>query len=151
MKTFEECKQEVAKKQGWTNLVSGHLVKYFDEAAEMYADQFKEKPTKWEGIIPILERIKDLEAEIDYQNTHSDFGEQVIVELTAEQEKELQEQIRYDFNVEKAVIEMLKKIREDKWWTLIVEDTIKWCSEFEQGTLSIEYTDEQMFHKYFKP
>ena len=138
MKTFEECKQEVAKKQDWTNLVSGHLVKYFDEAAEMYADQFKE-------------RIKDLEAEIDYQNTHSDFGEQVVVELTAEQEKELQEQIRYDFNVEKAVIEMLKKIREDKWWTLIVEDTIKWCSEFEQGTLSIEYTDEQMFHKYFKP
>lgn len=41
MKSYEDCKKEVAKKYGFGKLVIGHLVKYFDEAAELYADQFK--------------------------------------------------------------------------------------------------------------
>ena len=39
MKTFKQCKAEVAKKYGLgETLVTGHMVKYFDEAAELYAE-----------------------------------------------------------------------------------------------------------------
>lgn len=42
MKTYNDCKKEVAAKYGFGDLVMGHKVKYFDEAAEMYAAQYKE-------------------------------------------------------------------------------------------------------------
>ena len=40
MKTFNDCCQEVAEKYGLgTTLVTGHLAKYWKEAAEMYAKE----------------------------------------------------------------------------------------------------------------
>ncbi len=40
MKTFNDCCQEVAEKYGLgTTLVTGHLAKYWKEAAEMYAEE----------------------------------------------------------------------------------------------------------------
>lgn len=42
MKTYKECCIVVAKKyELGSKLVTGHLCKYREEAAEMYADQFK--------------------------------------------------------------------------------------------------------------
>jgi hypothetical protein len=36
--TYEECKKRIAEKNGYKNLVMGHLVKHFDEAAELYTE-----------------------------------------------------------------------------------------------------------------
>ena len=56
MKTYAECCHDVAVKYGLgKTLVAGHLPKYFSEAAEMYADQFKividalskKRPMEW--------------------------------------------------------------------------------------------------------
>lgn len=47
MKTYEECKIEVAKEQGWSKLVTGHLSKYYDKAAELYAAQFNLRRIKY--------------------------------------------------------------------------------------------------------
>lgn len=45
--TFEECKKEVAKKHGLgKTLVTGHLSKYWEEAAEIYANQLVVKNEK---------------------------------------------------------------------------------------------------------
>lgn len=39
-KSFEDCKKEVATKHNLgKNLVTGHLAKYWEEAAELYANQ----------------------------------------------------------------------------------------------------------------
>lgn len=46
MKSYADCKKEVAKKYGFGNLVMGHLVKYYDEAAEMYAKECVEHSQK---------------------------------------------------------------------------------------------------------
>jgi glycyl-tRNA synthetase beta subunit len=54
MKTLRECNEEVAKRHGMGKLlVTGHLVKYFDEVAIMFADQEvkKAKIELLEGVI----------------------------------------------------------------------------------------------------
>lgn len=41
MKTWKECKSEVARKHGLgATLVTGHKVAYFDEAHQLYVAQF---------------------------------------------------------------------------------------------------------------
>jgi hypothetical protein len=48
--TLKECQKIVAKKHNLGNsLVSGHKSSYFDEAAEMYANQFK-KEIDWSQV-----------------------------------------------------------------------------------------------------
>lgn len=42
MKTLEQIKDEVAKENGLGKLVTGHLVKYFDQVAKRYAQQVAE-------------------------------------------------------------------------------------------------------------
>jgi hypothetical protein len=56
MKSYADCKKEVAKKYGFGNLVMGHLVKYYDEAAEMYAKECVANSSKAIS----LEQIKNL-------------------------------------------------------------------------------------------
>lgn len=42
IKTLKECQREVAiKHKIGTSLVTGHRAGYFNEAAEIYADQYK--------------------------------------------------------------------------------------------------------------
>jgi hypothetical protein len=55
--TFEDCKKEVAKKHGLgSTLVTGHLAKYWQEAAELYSQSRLERMEKaLEDIMPILE------------------------------------------------------------------------------------------------
>lgn len=61
MKSYADCKKEVAKKYGFGNLVMGHLVKYYDEAAEMYARECVANSSKAispEGIKNLFEEYK---------------------------------------------------------------------------------------------
>jgi hypothetical protein len=45
--TFEDCKKEVAKKHGLgSTLVTGHLAKYWQEAAELYSKSRLERMEK---------------------------------------------------------------------------------------------------------
>lgn len=47
MKTFNECKAIVAKKYGLgKTLVTGHLAKYWEEAAELYLQSNKQQSSK---------------------------------------------------------------------------------------------------------
>jgi chromosome segregation ATPase len=51
MKTLQECKDEVAKRNGfesWDNIRPNYEGRYFDEVAELYAEQFKRQSRIWE-------------------------------------------------------------------------------------------------------
>lgn len=67
-KSYKECCSEVAiKHKLGKSLVAGHLVKYWEEAAEIYASQHKNQT---EGII-LPETFQDetfIEHEISYQH-----------------------------------------------------------------------------------
>jgi hypothetical protein len=49
--SYEEAKKQVAEKHGFKNLVTGHMVKYFDEAAELYADSIRDEALNEAGIL----------------------------------------------------------------------------------------------------
>lgn len=51
MKTYKQCCSDVAMKHKLgKSLVTGHLPKYWEEAAEMFADQFKIGKEQWKAI-----------------------------------------------------------------------------------------------------
>lgn len=71
-KTLEQCKLEVAKKYklGRT-LVAGHLSKYWEESASLYADQFRSAREINKNMVSLPETIQDetfIEHEISYQH-----------------------------------------------------------------------------------
>lgn len=61
MKTYRQCCSEVAIKYGLgKSLVTGHLPKFWEEAAQMYAAQFKPKSAE--------ERKQEMAVKYGYKN-----------------------------------------------------------------------------------